>query len=99
MLLPTGLAMIIAVLTGFGAALAAPLLHRWLPRWAGWLCALLPLSLFSFFGAQVGAVAAGRTVRAAYFSGVPLWEKSVRDDLASSGEWCKRDDADGAGTG
>ncbi|BET57585.1 monovalent cation/H(+) antiporter subunit G [Geobacter sp. 60473] len=37
-------------------------------------------------------VAAHMLGRAAYFSGVPLWEKSVRDDLASSGEWCNRDD-------
>lgn len=79
MSLPTGLSMIIAALSGFGAALAAPLLHRWLPRWAGWLCALVPLSLFSFFGAQVGAVASGRTIRAAY-----EWIPSLGVDLSFS---------------
>jgi len=51
------------------------------------------------FIALTAPVAAHMLGRAAYFSGVPLWEKSVRDDLASSGEWCKRDDTDGAGTG
>jgi len=58
--------MLAAVLSGFGAALAAPFLHRRFPRWSGWMCALVPLMLFCFFTAQGGEVAAGHTVRAAY---------------------------------
>lgn len=69
--------MLAVVLSGFGAALAAPLLHRRLPRWSGWLCALVPLSLFSFFGAQGGAVASGKPVRAAY-----EWIPSLGVDLS-----------------
>jgi len=37
---------IIVVLSGFPAALAAPLLYRYRPRLAGRLCPLLPLALF-----------------------------------------------------
>jgi len=58
--------MLATVLSGFGAALAAPFLHRRFPRWSGWMCALVPLMLFCFFAAQGGEVAAGHTVRAAY---------------------------------
>ena len=32
-------------------------------------------------------VAAHMLGRAAYFSGEPLWEKSIRDELGASGEW------------
>lgn len=32
-------------------------------------------------------VAAHMLGRAAYFSGEPLWEKSVRDELGGAGEW------------
>jgi multicomponent Na+:H+ antiporter subunit G len=32
-------------------------------------------------------VAAHMLGRAAYFSGEPLWKKSVRDELGASGEW------------
>lgn len=38
-------------------------------------------------------VAAHMLGRAAYFSGVPLWKESVRDELGGAGEWCKRSDA------
>ena len=34
-------------------------------------------------------VAAHMLGRAAYFSGVPLWEKSVRDELGSPGRWSR----------
>ena len=37
-------------------------------------------------------VAAHMLGRAAYFSGVPLWKESVRDELGASGEWCRRDE-------
>lgn len=39
-----------------------------------------------------GPVAAHMLGRAAYFSGVPLWKESVRDELGASGEWCKREE-------
>lgn len=42
-------------------------------------------------------VAAHMLGRAAYFSGVPLWEESVRDELGASGEWCKRGEEEGEG--
>ncbi|MBE0568089.1 MAG: monovalent cation/H(+) antiporter subunit G [Deltaproteobacteria bacterium] len=34
-------------------------------------------------------VAAHMLGRAAYFSGVPLWEKSVRDELGTAGRWSR----------
>ncbi|MBI5446035.1 MAG: monovalent cation/H(+) antiporter subunit G [Deltaproteobacteria bacterium] len=34
-------------------------------------------------------VAAHMLGRAAYFSGVPLWKESVRDDLGASGDGCE----------
>lgn len=37
-------------------------------------------------------VAAHMLGRAAYFSGEPLWEKSVQDELGASGNWCKPDE-------
>ncbi|MBI5446029.1 MAG: putative monovalent cation/H+ antiporter subunit A [Deltaproteobacteria bacterium] len=58
--------MVLVVLIGFGTALAAPLVHRLLPRWSGWLCALVPSLLFAFFAAQIGEVAAGHPARFAY---------------------------------
>jgi multicomponent Na+:H+ antiporter subunit G len=36
-------------------------------------------------------VAAHMLGRAAYFSGTPLWKKSVHNDLGASGEWCRHD--------
>lgn len=71
--------MIYAILSGFGAALAAPLIHRRVPRWGGWLCALVPLSLFCFFGMQTGTVASGRALRTAY-----EWIPSLGVDLSFS---------------
>ncbi|MFH1027245.1 MAG: monovalent cation/H(+) antiporter subunit G [Pseudomonadota bacterium] len=37
-------------------------------------------------------VAAHMLGRAAYFSGEPLWKKSVRDELGASGTWFRHDD-------
>jgi multicomponent Na+:H+ antiporter subunit G len=36
-------------------------------------------------------VAAHMLGRAAYFSGEPLWKKSVRDELGASGEWFRHE--------
>lgn len=38
-------------------------------------------------------VAAHMLGRAAYFSGEPLWKKSVRDELEAAGTWFRRDDS------
>lgn len=38
-------------------------------------------------------VAAHMLGRAAYFSGEPLWKKSVRDELGSGGEWFRHKDS------
>ncbi|MBE0568083.1 MAG: putative monovalent cation/H+ antiporter subunit A [Deltaproteobacteria bacterium] len=54
--------MIVAVLSGFLAAMASPWLYRHAPRWAGRLCPLLPLGLFGFFLNETGHVAHGGTV-------------------------------------
>jgi len=50
------------VLSGFPAALAAPVLYRYFPRWAGRLCRLLPLVLFVSLLAVLGKVAAGKPI-------------------------------------
>lgn len=54
--------MIAIVLSGFLAALAAPVLYRYFPRWAGRLCPLLPLSLFATLLTAIGPVAAGKPI-------------------------------------
>lgn len=69
--------MLAAVLSGFVSALLAPVLHRRFPRWSGWGCAVVPLALFGFFGAQAGVVATGRQVRIAYD-----WIPSLGVDLS-----------------
>jgi len=50
------------VLSGFPAALVAPALYRYSPRWAGRLCPLLPLALFVSLLAALGTVAAGKPI-------------------------------------
>lgn len=52
--------LIALVLSGFLAALAAPALYHFSPRWAGRLCPLLPLSLFAGLLTAIGQVAAGK---------------------------------------
>lgn len=44
-------------------------------------------------------VAAHMLGRAAYFSGEPLWKKSVRDELGASGEWYRHRPAQDKETG
>ncbi|MBZ0292850.1 MAG: putative monovalent cation/H+ antiporter subunit A [Anaerolineae bacterium] len=58
--------MLIAVFSGFALAFFAPLLHRLLHRYTGWVLALLPLSLFLFFAIQLPTIAHGETITAAY---------------------------------
>ncbi|MCS6841852.1 MAG: putative monovalent cation/H+ antiporter subunit A [Roseiflexus sp.] len=58
--------MLTAVLSGFGGAIAAPWLHRFAPRYAGWIAALLPLALMIYFISLVPAVAGGEALRFSY---------------------------------
>ena len=58
--------MLTAVLSGFGGAIAAPWLHRFAPRYAGWLAALLPFALMIYFISLVPTVAGGETLRFSY---------------------------------
>lgn len=50
--------LLVAVLSGFVLAAAAPWVSRWGGRAGGWLLAALPLGLTLYFGAQIPAVAA-----------------------------------------
>ena len=54
--------MLLAVLSGFVAALFAPLGFRRFPLWAGRLALLLPLGLFLFFLSHIGPVSRGEPV-------------------------------------
>jgi multicomponent Na+:H+ antiporter subunit A len=54
----------VAVMSGFAAALLAPWLYRLARGWAGWILALLPLSLFLYFASFAGEIGAGETVQA-----------------------------------
>ena len=58
--------MLTAVLSGFGGAIAAPWLHRFAPRYAGWLAALLPFALMIYFISLVPTVAGGEALRFSY---------------------------------
>jgi multicomponent Na+:H+ antiporter subunit A len=53
-----------AVLSGFLLAVAAPWLHRLTGRAAGWVLALLPLTLTVYFASLLGAIASGETIHA-----------------------------------
>ncbi len=71
--------MLVAVLTVFGIALLAPPLHRLFPRWSGWLSALLPLALFSYFLSRIPATSGGETLRETW-----LWIPSLDVDISFS---------------
>lgn len=58
--------MILTLLTSWGAALLAPLLHRLLPRAAGWLCGLLPLLLCTWFIGRIKAVSSGELLQQSF---------------------------------
>ncbi len=58
--------MTFAVLSGFVAALAAPLLHRFGRHFSGWIVAFVPVALTVYFGSHIKQVAAGETFRASY---------------------------------
>ncbi len=58
--------MLTAVLSGFGGAIVAPWLHRFAPRHAGWIAALLPFALMIYFISLVPAVVGGEALRFSY---------------------------------
>lgn len=56
--------MVITVLSGFMLAVAAPFLHRRMPRASGWAFALLPAGLFGYFLQLRGTVTGGPVIAA-----------------------------------
>jgi multicomponent Na+:H+ antiporter subunit A len=58
--------MAIAVFSGFAISLTAPLLHRWLKAYTGWILALLPAGLFVYFASWIPAVASGEVFPVRY---------------------------------
>lgn len=50
----------------------------------------IAIIVFTMLTAPVAAHMLGR---AAYFSGEPLWKKSVRDELGARGTWFRNDDS------
>ena len=62
--------MLISVLSGFLMALVAPWIHRAVPRWSGWLLALVPAALFCYFALQIGSITGVQSV-GAYYHWVP----------------------------
>jgi multicomponent Na+:H+ antiporter subunit A len=69
--------LVVAVLSGFALAAAAPLVARLAPRRAGWLAALPPLALALYFASVAGPVAAGQPVSATL-----AWVPSLGADLS-----------------
>ena len=69
--------MIVAVLAGFAAALAAPWIHSRARGISGWLIALLPLGLTIYFGNYLTRIANGETFHASY-----AWVPSLDVNLA-----------------
>lgn len=69
--------MTIAVLSGFGLALAAPWLQRRMVRLTGVLLTLLPLALTAYFAAQLPHLAEGETL-----AETVAWIPSLGVDLA-----------------
>ena len=57
------MSLLLAVLSGYVLALAAPWVARRQPRAAGWVLAILPLALFAYFLSFLPVVLAGQTVR------------------------------------
>lgn len=47
------------ILIGFLAAIAAPFIHKWLPKISGYLLALVPLGMFAYLFPMISKVAAG----------------------------------------
>ncbi len=58
--------MLAAVLSGYALSPVAPWLQRFGRGAAGWIIALLPLSLFAYFARLIGPITAGETMAVAY---------------------------------
>jgi multicomponent Na+:H+ antiporter subunit A len=58
--------MLVAVLSGFAAALLAPWLYQVARGLAGWILAVLPLSLFLYFASFAGMIGSGETIKVSY---------------------------------
>lgn len=69
--------MLLAILAGFGVAMAAPIVHQSFRQWSGWLLAMLPLGLFIYFASYFEQVAGGEKLTFAY-----PWVDSLRVELA-----------------
>ncbi|MCL4877579.1 MAG: putative monovalent cation/H+ antiporter subunit A [Anaerolineae bacterium] len=69
--------MLYAVVSGFGAALVAPLIHQSVRRWSGWLLVLLPLALFGYFASYMEQISDGEKIAFAY-----TWVPSLDVELA-----------------
>jgi multicomponent Na+:H+ antiporter subunit A len=63
--------MLVAVLSGFAAALAAPWIQRIGRRAAGWLMALLPFGLMMYFVRFIAPIAAGDVFVVISYAWVP----------------------------
>jgi len=69
--------MLFALLSGFFAAMLAPLVCRVAARWSGWLLALVPVVLLGCFARSIGRVAAGESVTESY-----LWLPQLGVELS-----------------
>lgn len=58
--------MLIAVLSGFLLAIAAPWVRQYTGRYSGWVIGLLPAGLTAYFATHIPLIAAGETLRVAY---------------------------------
>jgi multicomponent Na+:H+ antiporter subunit A len=58
--------MLIALIIAFLAALAAPWVHRFLPRNSGWLLAIFPSALFCYFALNIKSVDDGGALSTTY---------------------------------
>ncbi|MRR06570.1 MAG: putative monovalent cation/H+ antiporter subunit A [Deltaproteobacteria bacterium] len=58
--------MLIALIIAFLAALAAPWVHRFLPRSSGWLLAIFPSALFCYFALTIKSMVGGERLFVTY---------------------------------
>jgi multicomponent Na+:H+ antiporter subunit A len=69
---------LLVVFSGFGLALAAPWLYRWLGKQTGWLLSLLPLAITLYLAARyLDTVAAGEVVSVSF-----AWAPSLDINLS-----------------
>lgn len=83
--------MLILIAACFLAALAAPWLHRWCPKYTGALILAAPLAVFVWLLKHLSGVA-HMIGRAAYRSGVSLWILTRIDEWKAHGALDQEDD-------